>query len=148
MAKLDWSAFLQGNREAHCVSLEVAPDQDAPTTNLRQLSDTVKRLVREQLKPEGLWALQLSRQHGVQLLQCAFARREDADLLATLTKASECTKSSEWLSHWFIRVNDELLDLLFERAGPPDKGRDRQRYRSAVPRAIRLGTRRSNDSDR
>ncbi|MBN9535432.1 MAG: hypothetical protein IKE60_21150 [Reyranella sp.] len=130
MAKLDWSAFLQAHREAHCVSLEVAPEQDAPTTNLRQLSDTVKRLVREQLKPEGLWAIQLSRQQGVQLLQCAFARLEDACSLARLTRASKCTDSGEWLSHWFIRVNDELLDLLFDRAGPPDKGRDRQRSRS------------------
>lgn len=145
MTKLDWSAFLQAHREAHCVSLEIAPDRDAPTTNLRQLSDTVKRLVREQLKPEGLWAVQLSREQGVQLLQCAFARPEDAHALATLTKASTCTASGEWLSYWFVRVDEELLDLLFERAGPPDKGRDRERYRSDVPRAIRFGARRVGD---
>lgn len=130
MAKLDWSAFSQAHREAYCVSLEVAPGGDAPTTNLRQLSDTVKRLVREQLKPEGLWATQLSRQQGVQLLQCAFARLEDARLLARLTRASKCADPGEWRSHWLIEVNDTLLDLLFERAGPPDKGRDRLRSRA------------------
>lgn len=125
MAKLDWSAFLDVHRDAHCVSLEVAPPEDAPTNNLRQLSDTVKRLIRDQLKPKGAWALQLQRQHGTQFIHCAFSGQDDARALATAIAAPLCSKSNEWLSHWAIKLNDELFEVVFQRAGPPDGGRNR-----------------------
>lgn len=134
MAKLDWSTFQAVHHDAHCVSLEVVPTEGAPASNLRQLSDTVKRLIRDQLKPEGAWTLQLQRRDGTQFLQCAFSRREEASALAQTVAAQLCPKSTEWPSHWAVKLNDELFDIVFQRAGPPDGGRNRPPRRHLPPR--------------
>lgn len=135
MAKLDWAAFLAAHPDAHCVRLEVLLD-GAPATNLRQLSDTVKRLVRDRMKPRGVWALQLYRHDGSQSLECAFAQLEDARLLAGMVSAIPCPKSSEWLSYWSAQLNEELLETIYQLAGPPDGGRNRPPRRYRYPSTI------------
>lgn len=139
MVKLEWRDFLAVSPEAHCITLEIPPDA---AIELRSILETMKRLLRQSLKPEGAHALQLARATGAPLVQCAFAVRADADRLAALVGAVD-TPADRWSSHRLRPLDDALYSRIYEQAGPPDTRRQRRRAdaRDAAARdALRWGT--------
>ncbi len=139
MVRLEWRDFLAVSPEAHCITLEIPPDA---AVELRSILETMKRLLRQSLKPEGAHALQLARATGAPLIQCAFALRADADRLAVLVGAADASVD-RWASHRLRSLDDGLYLRIYEQAGPPDTRRQRRRAdaREAAARdALRWGS--------
>src|SRR5215208_3158265 len=100
--RLAWTDFLLQRREAHLISAVVLPPRTP--NHLRRLHNMMDRLI-VQHGPASAFATAIVREDNVVRIDCGFAGKADADVLARRTNARRAANASGWSSHRSFRLS-------------------------------------------
>ena len=100
--RLAWIDFLLHHPGAHLVSAVVLPSRTA--SHLRRLHNMMNQLI-EQQNLASPFSTAIVREENILRIQCGFADKRDADVLARLTNARRADLPHGWSSHRSFRLS-------------------------------------------